>query len=81
VIATLAGVRVVTPAGVVAEDGWRAIDGEMIEAVGGGTPPTAGETFDLTGRWLLRADRAYAERIPCHKSVTVVRVTPCEPAW
>ncbi|MCP2262326.1 N-acetylglucosamine 6-phosphate deacetylase (EC 3.5.1.25) [Streptoalloteichus tenebrarius] len=47
--------RVVTPEGVL-DDGWVAVDGERIAAVGSGPAPeehTRGEVVDLAGQWVV----------------------------
>lgn len=49
--AVLSGARVVTPAGV-RPDGWVAVAGTSITAVGAGDPP-GGRRHDLGGGWLL----------------------------
>lgn len=48
---TLAGGRIVTPAGVI-DDGWLQVDAGKIEAVGDGAPPAPAD-HDLDGAWVL----------------------------
>jgi N-acetylglucosamine-6-phosphate deacetylase len=48
----LAGARVVVPDGVL-DDGWVAVAGGRIDAVGASAPPPGAEVRDLGGAWLL----------------------------
>jgi N-acetylglucosamine-6-phosphate deacetylase len=48
----LAGARVVTPGGVLSP-GWIRLAGDLIDAVGPGTPPAGMTITDLRGQWVL----------------------------
>lgn len=50
-VTTLAGGRIVTPAGVI-DDGWLQIGAGKIEAVGDGTPPAPAD-HEMGGAWVL----------------------------